>query len=242
MSITSIQPAETIDADDTLLIHIKQLPLFCLLPETVLSSLAMTATGKNVQAGEMVFSAGQYESDDLICCISGRGQMTSGDAGDGSITRRLFAEGDVLGLEFILAGLPELGSSIGLQAETEMHLVMIDADTFREAISSSHQMSVVLLREMTRRLLGQSMGYATIDKGAAGRIAKVLFGLAERSDQDGQWRIATMPRHRDLGLLANAGEKEAAEAVARLIGMHVLKRDYPGMMITDYPALMAIAE
>ncbi|GGD13615.1 hypothetical protein GCM10011342_22990 [Aquisalinus flavus] len=236
------QPAEDNAIDDALVTRIKQLPLFCHLPEAVLTALAMAATEKNVAPGEMVFSAGQYESDDLICCIAGRGQMTSGDGVDGSITRRLFAEGDVLGLEFILAGLPELGSAIGLQAETEMRLLLIDSDIFREAISSSHQMAVVLLREMTRRVLGQSMGYAAVDKGAMGRIAKALFGLAERSQSNGHWRIATMPRHRDLGLLANAGEKDAAEAVARLIGMHILKRDYPGMMITDYPALMAIAE
>ncbi|NHK27969.1 Crp/Fnr family transcriptional regulator [Parvularcula flava] len=234
--------ADDIVTEDPLLLLIKQLPLFCHLPDSVLSALAAMSTEKVVAPGEMVFSAGQYESDDLICCISGRGQMTSGDGGDGSITRRLFAEGDVLGLEFVLAGLPELGSSIGLQAETEMRLVLIDADSFREAISSSHQMAVVLLREMTRRVLGQSMGYATVEKGAVGRVAKVLFGLAERGEESGQWRINTMPRHRDLGVLASAGEKEAAEAVARLIGMHVLKRDYPGMMITDYPALMAIAE
>ena len=236
------QPAENIVASCPLMLLIKQLPLFCHLPENVLVALSGTATEKMVAPGEMVFSAGQFESDDLICCISGRGQMTSGDGVDGSITRRLFAEGDVLGLEFVLAGLPELGSTISLQAETGMRLVLIDADTFRDTISSSHQMALVLLREMTRRVLGQSMGYSATDKGAMGRVAKALFGLAERNSADGQWRISTMPRHRDLGALANTGEKEAAETVARLIGMHVLKRDYPGMMITDYPALMAIAQ
>lgn len=236
------QPTDDNAPEHALLIQVKQIPLFCHLPNSVLAALAMAATEKSVAPGEMIFSAGQYESDDLICCLAGRGQMTSGDGVDGSITRRLFAEGDVLGLEFILAGLPELGSAIGLQAETDMRLLLIDSDIFRDAISSNHQMAVVLLREMTRRVLGQSMGYALVDKGAMGRIAKALFGLAERSDTSGHWRIKTMPRHRDLGVLANAGEKEAAEAVARLIGMHVLKRDYPGMMITDYPALMAIAE
>lgn len=244
MSVTSLS-AETGPPVNGGVAPLRQFPVFCHLSDDILMTLAARMEERSFEEGGVVFTAGQYEAEDIYCCLEGSARLIL-TGPDGTIRRRAIEAGTAVGLDCVLAGAPETALSLGLEATSDARFLLIHADAVREAVSASHATCLMLLREIAReRLQDHGIGVNGA-RGAMAKLCQVLLSLAERAEGqagaiDAHWNITAMPRHRELAALAGTEEKIAAEGIARLIGMGVLKRAYPGMLITDHTALMDMA-
>ena len=93
-----------------------------------------------------------------------------------------------------------------------------------------------MLRHVAHRLLAALSGPET-GAGPERRIYQHLLSLVRR--EDGRFVINAMPRHAALAEKCGCTDREAAEAIAVLIDNDVARREYPGLVIDDMPALRA---
>ena len=216
---------------------------FCDLPEKVLLEFAEEAEERQFSAGETVFTMTQYDGSELYCVVSGTAKLTTMAVEADALSVDDLVPGDVFGLEYVLGEFDEHACQAGLCADTDLTLIIIDSDRLRELVKRKPVVARAFLASFARQLVAARTVQGGEDSDPHKRICRSLFDLLERDETHtpSQWRVPVMPKHRELGEIAGASEIDAAEAVARLISDGVAKRDYPGLVITDYASFHSMA-
>ncbi len=213
------------------------------LPDSVLQDLADASDERCFGAGETVFTMNQYDGDELFCIISGKAKLTTVSVETDALSVEELSEGSIFGLEYVLGDFQENILQAGLTASTALVIITIDSHHLQEIVKRKPVVARAFLAGFARQLLKFKAGQSAPQADPHKRIFQSLFDLIERDDNEvpAQWRVAQMPKHRELGEIAGTTEIEAAEAVARLISEGIAKRDYPGLIIADYTAFHSLA-
>ena len=221
---------------------LREIRHFADLSDSVLEEFAMAGERRVFPAGETVFTMNQYDAEELLCLVIGTAQLTGVATDSGNLSVEEVCPGDVIGLEFVLAGREEQAYQTGLVATSDIEIITIDSEAVRRAVQKRAGVAKALLASLARTILRQKTATSARDENPHQRIISALFDLVERDPVDARlWRIPAMPKHRALGEMAGATEVEAAEAVAKLISDGIAKRDYPGLVIVDYDRLHDLA-
>jgi CRP/FNR family transcriptional regulator, cyclic AMP receptor protein len=206
--------------------------------DDVIENLAKTSFLRRVYAGETLFTIGQYDANEVIGIVKGEAQLTIISEESGQMMLSKLSTGSVLGLDFVLAKDEEAASRIGLVAVTDATLVYIDSAAIAETVSRKPAFARILLEAVARKLVAWSAG-ALGDVMPEKRVYRLLLELAT-CNAKGQWHIEIMPKHRELAERAGVSENEAADAVAELIRIGIVRRQYPGLVIINYDLFVSM--
>ena len=120
-------------------------------------------------------------------------------------------------------------------------VVTLDAEAFRELFQRRPALTRALAQYFARALVMERSQLSPEDLSPERRVFAALLEFVERDAVTGAWRVARMPKHRELAEKADADEAAAASAIAHLIQEGVARRDYPGLIIDDISQLNALA-
>lgn len=219
--------------------------LFAGLPAPVLKAIADASEMKTYQAGESIFSFGQFDGSELFFVAAGR--LKAAYAGSAGEAHAMLIEEIDEGAFFNLAESVAFednprAESVTLTAETDCEVVAIDAAQFRALAAQKPSLTRALLLFFAQALTRSGAAAATPQEASPERrVFAALLSYVVRDAATGSWRVPRMPKHRELAERAGADEAAAAAAVAQLIQDGVARRDYPGLVIEDMSHLNRLA-
>jgi len=229
-----------VDSDDLLIDAVASIAPFSDLPRHSLDALAVAASGRRYAAGETIFAMGQYDGSEFLIVRSGKIKASHVDPASGSMIFEEIGGGQIFGLAQAVVGGDSAGAgSVTILAERESDIIAIDAEALRELASQRPKLTRALMLHFAARIVGGARGEE--ESSPERRVYAALSDYVERDAVTAQWRIAKMPKHRELADKADAEESIAASAVAKLIQSGVARRDYPGLIIDDMAQLNRLA-
>ncbi len=210
------------------------------LPQAVIDQIASAASIRRYDSGETIFAAGQFDGSEFLIVSSGTVRIARADPSGAMIFENAHG-GATYGLPAAVLGAEaEEPGSETLAAESECEIVAVDAESFRQIIQNRPSLTRNLMLHFAARLTGENRGAAS-ETAPERRVYAALTALIERDAVSGDWRIARMPKHRELADKAGVDEADAANAVAMLIQSGVARRQYPGLVIDDIAQLNRLA-
>lgn len=215
-------------------------PLFAELPESIVEAVAEQSSVRRFEAGETVFSPGQFDGAEFVYLASGLMRASRADPSSGNLVVETISHGSFFALALSVLQADALGlSGVTISAEAAADAVFIDVEAFRALVAQRPLLARRLLLHFAAASVGggSHAGEAAPDR----RVFAAVASLVRRDAVEGSWRIDKMPKHRDLADLANVAEADAASAVARLIASGVARREYPGLVIDDMAQLNRLA-
>ncbi len=215
-------------------------PLFADLPEPVLTAIASASVGRRVREGEALFTVGQYDGQEFYYVAAGRLKVSRASV-KGAMLFEHVAKGDFFGIAAAVAGAAEdSAQGATMTAETEAQVVCIESAAFRAVVAQRPSLVKSLMLHFAAALVAAPK-WREEDAAPERRIFAALMAHVERDAETGEWRIARMPKHRELAEKAGTEEAGVAAAVARLIQDGTARRDYPGLVIVDIQSLSRLA-
>lgn len=210
------------------------------LPDAVFGAIVELAVVRNVRAGETVFTIGQYDGHEFYFVASGELKCARFDDG-GEMLLQKIGRHEFFGLAAAVADAPRAeDESATLTAEAESTILCIEASAFRDVVAHRPSLSRALMLHFAREQAVASK--SAVSSGAPERrIFAALLAMVERDAVSGEFRVARMPKHREIAEKAGAEEGAVANAVARLIQEGAARRDYPGLVIADMARLNRLA-
>lgn len=220
---------------------IRGVPLFEGLSDTISQKLCELAEPRFFRAGQTVFSHGQYDGREFLVIISGWLRSAVMDASAANMIIEDYKDGDIFALEFAFADeAAQAMQFVSASAEDNLHALSFDSEAFIDLALHRPTLMRSVTQYLARSLSAQRLRAEQMEATPERRIYAALVEIAERSS-GAEWRIRQMPKHRELAEIAGVQDAEAASAVAALIQQGVARREYPGLIISDYSRLAALA-
>lgn len=217
-------------------------PVFQELPDAVIDSICQNSDRRHYDAGHTVFAAGQFDGGEFFVVVSGRMRCSIVDAGSGAMMIEDIGEGSIFGLELSLSeAATDKCEGISAMAESELCVIAIDAKAFRELAGQRPSLMRNIAAYFAAELAKIKFDPTQSEAAPHQRVYAALLQFVERDAATGQWRIAHMPKHRQLADQAGVEEAVTADAVASLIQEGVAQREYPGLIINDISRLNELA-
>ena len=212
------------------------------LPDAVYKQLQENSDYRTYEAGQTVYSLGQYDGGEFFLVSEGVLKVAVLDGESGSMHIEEFTAPSLFGLEAVLSERPsEEYQRVALTAQTDVKFIAIDAEAFRELTASRPTLMRNIAMYFAGELAGLRFKMTTAKAAPEQLIYAALLELVKRDEVSGQWLIEKMPKHRELADKADVDEAVSANAVASLIQDGVAKREYPGLIITDIARLNQLA-
>lgn len=210
------------------------------LPEQVITALADVSSIRDYSADETIFAMGQFDGSEFLIVHSGKIKASHADQKTGAMLFEEISAGESFGLPMaVIGGDARHCAGISLTAERDSKVIAIDAETLRETSAQRPSLTRNLMVYFARRLLGDDR--TSEESSPERRVYAALCSYVERDAVSAEWRIARMPKHRELADRADVDEADAASAVAKLIQSGVARRNYPGLIIDDISQLNRLA-
>jgi CRP-like cAMP-binding protein len=210
------------------------------LPEQVIMALSEASSIRDYSAGETIFAMGQFDGSEFLIVHSGKIKAAHADQKTGAMLFEDVSAGEPFGLPMAaLGGDTRHSAAISLTAERDSKVIAIDAEALREMLAHRPSLTRNLMIYFARRLVGD--GRTSEEHSPERRVYAALCSYIERDAVSAEWRIARMPKHRELADRADVDEADAASAVAKLIQSGVARRNYPGLIIDDITQLNRLA-
>ena len=215
---------------------------FAELPQPVLKAIADIAIARSFAPGETIVSFGQYDGGEFYFVRSGRLKAALADLTGGSMLIEEVSAGEFFGLADAVADdAAAKAERLTLTAETQSSVIAIESAPFRTIVAQRPSLTRSLMHFFARSLSAYGMQDTHTGESPVRRVFAALMEHVERDAVTGEWRIARMPKHRELAEAAGADEAIAASAVAQLIQDGVAHRDYPGLVIADMAEFSRLA-
>ena len=215
---------------------------FSELPEAAVVAVAEIGEVRDYAPGETIYAAGQYDGDELMVVVDGEVKAALVDIASGSMFVENLEAGAIFGIAATVADVEDpQAERMTLTAECDTQIIAIQSAAFRSVVAQRPSLTRVLMHYFAERLAGASLSVVDQEGAPETRVYAALLEYVERDAVTAQWRIAKMPKHRELSDKADADEAIVASAVAELIQTNVAQRDYPGLIIIDLDQLKRLA-
>lgn len=214
--------------------------LFQGLSGAIVDQIGEHTSIRRFERGETIVSPGQFDGAELLFVAAGALKVTRADPANGSMVVETIAAGVFYALELGVLPLDAVRyAGVTISAESASEIAFIDAEAFRTLVAQRPLLARALLLHFANASIGA--GASASEAAPDRRVFAAIASLVRRDAVEATWRIAKMPKHRDLADLAHVAENEAANAVAHLIASGVARRDYPGLVIEDMAQLNRLA-
>ncbi len=215
---------------------------FADLPDAAMKAIEDIAETRTLAPGETLFALGQYDGGQFFVVRSGALKISYADPHSGAMVIEKAPARAVYGLAAAVHGEPHASHAavtIGCDEATE--IVEINAEEFRSVIAQRPSLTRVLMQHFAKMLVEATSATEADDASPERSVYAALISYVERDAISGAWRIARMPRHRELAERAGVEEMVAANAIAHIIQEGVARRDYPGLIVDDIGELHRLA-
>jgi CRP-like cAMP-binding protein len=238
-TILKNEPGEGLQRDASLA-ALASARLFADLPEPVLKAIATATVERRLRAGETLFTLGQYDGQEFYYVVSGRLKVARASSKGAMLIERA-GKGEFFGLAAAVAGAVEdTAASATMTADEDSFVLCVESAPFRAVVAQRPSLAKSLMQHFAAALVA-APNWREEDAAPERRIFAALMEHVERDAVSGEWRIARMPKHKELAEKAGTEEADVAAAVARLIQNGAARRDYPGLVIVDMQSLTRLA-
>lgn len=216
--------------------------LFRDLPRPVLKAIEETAEERRYGAGETVYSPGQFYGGEFLYIACGRLKAAFANPHSSAMFVEEFGGASFFYLaEAMAGGESEYAATLTLSADIDTRVLAFSVEDFRAVAARRPLLTRNLMQHFAQALVNARTEGAPTELSSERRVFAALLEYVERDAVSGDWRVARMPKHRELGEKAGADEAATANAIARLIQDGVARRDYPGLVIDDIAQLNRLA-
>ncbi len=220
---------------------LRNVEAFARASDATLLRVANATSYRRYRDGETISSSGQYDGSEFFIVVDGAITCARLDAASGAMIVERCATGEEFGLAPAIAEKVDRdGANATLCADGETEIAVVDAAAFREILNQDDEFARDLLNYVAGRVVGAGLRAVTPESSGRQRIHEALLKLVDVAA--GGWRIARMPKHRELAEVAQVDEALTAETIAQLISNGVATRDYPGLVIDNIEELRRLAK
>jgi len=221
---------------------IAAVPPFSDLPAAVSDAIGEVSQIRSYAAGETIYAVGQYDGSEIFIVAEGSIKATLADPETGAMMINVINAGEILGLAAAIAGDDDVeADKLTLTADGDAKIVAVEVEAFRVIVAQRPSLTRNLMHHFARALSGSRFQDVSQESSPERSIYAALMEYVERDAVTADWRIARMPKHRELAEKVDTEESLVASAVAQLIQDGVAERDYPGLIISDIGQLNRLA-
>ncbi|MEM9705333.1 MAG: Crp/Fnr family transcriptional regulator [Pseudomonadota bacterium] len=214
--------------------RLRELPLFAEAPEKAIAAVAEVAERRLYAPGETVYAIGQYDGEEAIFVVDGAVNATYPDRSQGAVIMESWSAGRIFGADAaVIEETPPGAIALTVVAETAAEIITVPCDALRSIIAQRPSLTRLFMLHFARMLHERPVALEPDQPTPERKIIDRLATLAEHDPLGGFWRIARMPKHRELAGETDTDETTVANVVAGLIHKGVARRDYPGLIISD---------
>jgi CRP-like cAMP-binding protein len=220
---------------------VARIPFFASLDDDSRQRVSQLLRTRRCRSREAIVWEGEAGGS-LFLIISGYFKALTMGAGGKELVFSVMGPGEVFGELSVLDGQPRSASIVALQGGD---LAVLERDALFSLLRSSPTVTIQLLLEVCQRLRQLSQRCENISSLAvSARLAQVLVGLAGRHGQR-QGRTICIPvrlSQQELGSMVGATRESVNKLLKSWADKGVLRREAGCVVISDLPALKAIAE
>lgn len=226
----------------TTLASLDDVPLFRDLTPKKREALTAMCTIRRYAAGDVVVPATVEGAGEVAFVLEGEVRVATAKGDGECIMFEDLGVGDSYGALHAIDPKIPLGSVI---ARTDCRLGILPGAEFLRVLAQNGKAAIALIRQLTEQLAELSHR-AEAAQGAGNYVQRIyaeLLRLAEPpAEGEENWRVAAMPRHRDLAEMAQTEEEKVTAAVAHLLRAGLARRRFPGLELTDPARLRALCD
>lgn len=190
---------------------LRNVPLFAVLDEFQLRSLANMMSRKSAPKNRTIIKAGD-PTDSLYIVIAGRTKVQMSDDEGKEVILSVLGPGDFFGEMGLLDGAPRAASVVTLE---QSEFVSLSKEDFHKLLRENFEMAMVIMRGLVKRLREADRkieSLALLD--VYGRVARVLLEFAE--DVDGRKVIKGKLPRQDIAKMIGASREMVSRVMKGL--------------------------
>lgn len=156
-----------------------KVPLFAMLPEHQLDTLATLMRRRSVARGEAIIVAGEI-TDSLYIVVSGKLKVLMSDDSGREVILAMLGPNEYFGEMVPIDDSPRSASVIAVEP---CDLMVLSKREFRSCLAANFEMTLMVMRCLSRRLRGadQKIGNLAL-MDVYGRVVRLLLDMAETID------------------------------------------------------------
>lgn len=195
-----------------LLLLLRHVPLFAMLPESRLALLSGVVRRGNFARGATIIAAGKTE-DHLCIIVSGAIKIVISDQDDGrEVILSMLGPGEYFGEMAAIDGGTRSASAVSLDA---CELLLVPMSDFRKCLSENVELTMTVMRCLVRRLRDANAKIASLAlMRVHGRVARLLLDLSETID--GQRVVTRRIARQDMARMIGASREMVRRAMNKL--------------------------
>ncbi len=218
------------------------LSLFQGLSGKILGAIRENVDIRLYDAGQTVYSMGQFDGSEFFAVISGRMKVSIIEPETGAMLIEEIGEGAIFAMELAFGSTAsDAFQQVSVTADTDLVVVAIEAESFFLLAGQRPSLMRNIAAHFAGELAARRFRNMAAEAAPEQRVFSILLKHVNRDAVTGQWRVVHMPKHRALAEEAGVEEAASAAAVAMLIQEGVARRDYPGLIIDDISRLNELA-
>ena len=218
---------------------LRTVPLLGSVPEADLRALAAFARERTIPKGGVILSQGA-PGDALYLIRAGQVKVTVIAEDGREVILSVLASGSFFGEMALLDDEPRSAHVIAMSPTT---LLQLRREDFHARLRSSPDLSVALLRELSRRLRRADDTITSLMLlDVNGRVAHLLLELAREEGGDGHSRIARRLTHAAIGQMVGASRETVSRTMRNLVLRNVIEVTRRDIRLLDDAALRRAAQ
>lgn len=218
---------------------LRTVPLLGTVPEADLRALATFARERTFPKGGVILSQGT-PGDALYLIRAGQVKVTVIAEDGREVILSVLASGSFFGEMALLDDEPRSAHVIAMSATT---LFQLRREDFRARLRTSPDLSIALLRELSRRLRRADDTITSLMLlDVNGRVAHLLLELAREEGGDGHTRIARRLTHAAIGQMVGASRETVSRTMRNLVLRNVIEVTRREIRLLDGEALRRAAQ
>ena len=218
---------------------LRTVPLLGGVPEADLRTLATFARERSIPRGGVILSQGA--AGDALYLIRNGQVKVAIIAEDGrEVILSVLAPGSFFGEMALLDDEPRSAHVIAMTPTT---LLQLRREDFRARLRASTDLSIALLRELSRRLRRADDTITSLMLlDVNGRVAHLLLELAHEEGGDGHVRIGRRLTHAAIGQMVGASRETVSRTMRNLVLRNVIAVTRREIRLLDGDALRRAAQ
>lgn len=206
---------------------LRNIPMFCGLPEGQLAQIARTAIPRTVPRHRTIVRAGD-STDSLFVIVSGSAKVLNRDAEGNEVILSLLGAGECFGEMGLIDGEPR---SADVVASECCELLEIGKADFARALDGNLELSLNIMKRLVQRLRDANRKIESLAlMDVYGRVARLLLDLSE--DERGVRVIRRKITRQDMAKMVGASREMVSRVMRDLEGRGYIRVEAGRIVLT----------
>ena len=219
--------------------ELRSVPLFAQVPEGDLRALAQLVRERTHPRGSLILTQGD-PGEALFLIRSGQVKVSVVAEDGREVILSVLGPGSFFGEMALVDDEPRSAHVIAME---DTSLLQLRREDFRTRLRSSPELSIALLRELSRRLRRADDTITSLMLlDVNGRVAHLLLELAREEGGDTGARITRRLTHASIGQMVGASRETVSRTMRTLVVRNIIAVERREIRLLDLPALRLAAQ